>query len=86
MVINAQPGHTYSGKIIRLLGGITSPESDAIQAISDNQEVLHDIKNISDKSILKVGEDVSLAVDEQGYSAVQAKNETQSQKREGHKR
>jgi antirestriction protein ArdC len=85
-VISAQPGHTYSGKIIGLLGGITSPENDAIQAISDNQAVLHDIKNISDKSILKVGEDVGLAVDEQGYSVVQTKNETLSQKREGHRR
>jgi antirestriction protein ArdC len=85
-IISAQPGHTYSGKIIGLLGGITSPENGAIQAISDNQAVLHDIKNISDKSILKVGEDVSLAVDEQGYSVVQTKNETLSQKREGHRR
>ena len=84
-VISAQPGHTYSGKIIGILGGLTSPENDAIQAISDNQAVLHDIKNISDKSILKVGEDVSLAVDEQGYSAVRD-SKTQSQKREGHKR
>jgi antirestriction protein ArdC len=85
IVISAQPGHTYSGKIIGLLGGITSPESGAIQAISDNQAVLHDIKHISDKGILKVGEDVSLAVDEQGYSTVRD-SKTQSQKREGHRR
>jgi hypothetical protein len=85
-VISAQPGHTYSGRIIGLLGGAASPESGAVQAISDNQAVLHDIKNISDKSILEVGEDVSLAVDGQGYSSVKAKNETLSQRREGHRR
>jgi hypothetical protein len=36
-------------------------------------------------SNLKIGEDISLAVDEQGYSAVQD-SKTQSWKREGHKR
>jgi predicted Fe-Mo cluster-binding NifX family protein len=85
MVISAQPCHTYSGRIIGLLGGVTSPESGAVQAISDNQAVLHDIKNISDKSVLKAGEDVSLAVDEHGYSTVRD-SKTQSQKREGHRR
>ena len=86
VVTSATPGKTYSGKIIGILGGLTSPENDAIQAISDNQVVLHGIKHISDKSILKIGEDITLAVDEQGYSSVRAKNETRSQKREGHKR
>jgi hypothetical protein len=55
---NAQPGHAYSGKIIGILGGLTSPDKDAIQAISDNHAVLHDIKHISDMSNLKIGEDI----------------------------
>jgi antirestriction protein ArdC len=86
IVTNAQPGHTYSGKIIGILGGLTSPDRSAIQAISDNHAVLHDIKNISAESNLKIGDDITLAADEQGYSSVQAKNETLSQKREGHRR
>jgi hypothetical protein len=87
IVTSAQPGHTYHGKIIGILGGLTSgPDMGAIQAISDNHAVLHDIKNISANANLKVGEETNMAVDEQGYSSVQAKNETLSQKREGLRR
>jgi antirestriction protein ArdC len=83
IVTNAQPGRTYTGKVIGILGGLTSPDRTAIQAISDNHAILHDIKDISAKSNIKIGEDISLAADEQGYSAVQGKNtETQSQKRD----
>jgi hypothetical protein len=86
-VTSAQPGRTYSGKIIGVLGGITSPDRSAIQAVSDNHAVLHDIRNISANANLKVGEEALLAVDEQGYSTAKGmKAETQSQKREGHKR
>jgi hypothetical protein len=86
-VTSAQPGRTYSGKIIGVLGGLTSPDRSAIQAVSDNHAVLHDIKNISANANLKAGEEALLTVDEQGYSAVKGrKAETQSQKREGHKR
>jgi hypothetical protein len=85
IVTSAQPGHTYSGKIISILGGLTSPDIGAVQAISDNHAVLHNIRNISVESNLKIGEDITLAVDEQGYSAVQD-SKTQSRKREGHKR
>jgi hypothetical protein len=88
IVTSAQLGRTYSGKIIGTLGGLTAgPDMSAIQAISDNHAVLHDIKGISDRSNLKVGEEAVLSVDEQGYSAVQGRDaETQSQKREGHRR
>jgi hypothetical protein len=87
IVTSAWPGHTYSGKILGILGGLTSgPDKAAIQAISDNHAVLHEIRNISANANLKVGDEINLVVDEQGYSAVQAKNETRSQKREGLKR
>jgi antirestriction protein ArdC len=86
IVTSAAPGKQYSGKIIGIFGGPASPDKSAIQAIGDNHAVLHDIKNISDMSNLKIGEDITLAVDEQGYSAVQAKNETRTQKREGLRR
>jgi antirestriction protein ArdC len=87
IVTSAQPGHTYSGKIIGILGGLTSPDRSAIQAISDNHAVLHDIRDIfavSAAANLKIGEEASLTVDEQGYSSVQAKNaeKTLNQKRE----
>jgi hypothetical protein len=83
IVTSATPGRTYSGKIIGVLGGLTSPDRSAIQAVSDNHAILHDIKNISDRSNLKVGEEALLAVDERGYSAVKGmETETRSQKRE----
>jgi antirestriction protein ArdC len=86
IVTSAAPGQTYSGKIIGILGGLTSPDRSAIQAIGDNHAILHDIKNISAESDLKIGEDITLAADEQGYSSVQTKDETRSQKREGLRR
>jgi antirestriction protein ArdC len=94
IVTSAQPGHTYSGKIIGLLGGLTAgPDMGAVQVVSGNHAILHDIKNVSDKSILKVGEETTLAVDEQGYSAVQergpenrSKKKEEQKQREGHKR
>jgi hypothetical protein len=84
IVTSANPGRTYSGRIIGVIGD--GPDKTAIQAISDNHAVLHSIKNISDKSNLKVGEEAVLAADEQGYSAVQGMEaETRSRKREGHR-
>ncbi|MDR0616349.1 MAG: ssDNA-binding domain-containing protein [Synergistaceae bacterium] len=92
IVTSAQPGKTYSGKILGILGGLTAgPDMSAVQAISDNHAVLHEIKSISDRSNLKVGEEAVLSADEQGYSAVQGMDkgmdaETKHRKREGHKR
>jgi hypothetical protein len=83
IVTSAAPGRTYTGKVIGVLGGLTSPDRTAIQAISDNHAILHDIRNIAAESSIKVGEDITLAADEQGYSAVQGKNtEIKSQKRD----
>jgi hypothetical protein len=91
IVTSAQPGKTYSGKIIGVLGGLTSPDMGAVQVISGNHAILHDIKNISDRTNLKVGEEAAFAVDAEGYSAVQergpeSKSQKEEQKREGHKR
>jgi hypothetical protein len=91
IVTSAAPGRTYSGKIIGILGGITSPDRSAIQAVSDNHPILHDIKGVSERSNLKVGEEALLAVDEQGYSAVQDKDkkmdaQTRKNTREGMRR
>jgi hypothetical protein len=83
IVTSATPGRTYSGKIIGVFGGLTSPDMSAIQAVSDNHAILHDIKNISANANLKVGVDALIAVDEQGYSAAKGRDaERQSQKRE----
>ncbi|MCL2009135.1 MAG: ArdC family protein [Synergistaceae bacterium] len=78
IVTSAAPGRTYSGKIIGIVGD--GPDKTAIQAISGNHAILHDIRDISAKSNIRIGEDVSLAANEQGYSAAQSKDpETHAQ-------
>ncbi|GHV47403.1 hypothetical protein FACS1894204_10750 [Synergistales bacterium] len=89
IVTSAQPGRAYQGKIIGILGN--TPDRAAIQAISDNHAILHDIRNISDKSNIEVGTDMNFTTDEQGYSEVQNVNTAKNSKkaeheREGHKR
>ena len=71
IVTSATPGKTYSGKIIGTVGD--GPDRAAIQAISGNHAILHNIREISAKSNIKLGEDVSLTADEQGYSVIQSK-------------
>jgi antirestriction protein ArdC len=89
IVTTAQPGKSYQGKILSIIG--SGPDRAAIQAISDNHAVLHDIRDIAAKSSLEVGKDVTLATDAEGYSAVQDRGaEKKSKKaeraREGKKR
>jgi antirestriction protein ArdC len=89
IVTNAVPGRKYSGKIIGIAGD--GPDRTAIQAISGNHAVLHEIKDISAKSNVKTGEDVSLTADAHGYSTVsgrdmQANAEKREHTREGHRR
>jgi hypothetical protein len=88
VVTNAQPGRTYTGKIAGIIN--RPPDATAIQVLSDNHAVLHDIKDISEKSNIKTGESVSLTTDGQGYSTAQSrdsgKKREQTQTREGHKR
>jgi len=90
VVTSAVPGKTYSGRIVGIIGD--GPDRTAIQAIAGNRAILHDIRNISAESNIRVGEDVKLTADEHGYSAVQGKeekhknNKTQELSREGKKR
>ena len=90
VVTSAVPGKTYSGRIAGIIGD--GPDRTAIQTIAGNRAILHDIRNISAESNIRVGEDVKLTADEQGYSAVQGKeekhknNKTQELLREGKKR
>jgi len=88
IVTSAQPGRTYQGQII---GIIESSDTTAIQAVGDNHAILHDIKNVSEKSNLEIGQSVTLVADAAGYSAVQgrdAENHSKNREhsREGHKR
>jgi len=81
IVTSAAPGRAYQGKIIGILGN--GSDMSAIQAISDNHAVLHDIRDISAKSNIKIGEETTLAADEQGYSTLQGRDaETDSRKHE----
>jgi hypothetical protein len=68
IVTSAQPGKSYSGKIIGILGGPASPDRSAIQAVSDNHAILHDIKNISANANLKIGDEAAFDVDDRGES------------------
>jgi len=71
IVTSALTGRTYSGEIIGVIGD--GPDKTTIQAISDNHAILHDIRNISEKSEIQFGEDVKLATDEHGYSVIKSK-------------
>ncbi len=71
IVTSATPGRSYSGKIIGIIGD--GPDKAAVQAVSDNHAILHHISDISAASNIKLGEDVSLTADEQGYSAAHGK-------------
>jgi hypothetical protein len=70
-----------------VIGVLALGETDktAIQAISDNHAVLHDIRTLSLSEGIKPGEVMSLEVDEHGLSAVK-KTEVQNLKREGLRR
>lgn len=80
IVTDAQPGRTYGGKVIGVLEN--GPNRTAIQMISDNHAVLHTIRDIAAKSALKVGEDMTLAVDADWNSTVQDKTIEKAKKAE----
>ena len=84
IVTSAVPGRTYSGKIIGTIGD--GPDKTALQAISDNHAILHDIRDIAAKSNIKIGEDVSLTADEQGYSVAASQSQSKSAETEKHKK
>ena len=74
IVTSAFPGRTYSGEIIGIVGD--GSDKTVVQAISENQAVLHDIKDFSATSNIRIGEDVTLSAEEfsYGYSFIQNKN------------
>jgi antirestriction protein ArdC len=84
VVSTAQPGRAYEGKVIGVLA-LGETDKTAIQAVSDNHAVLHDIRNLSLTDGIKPGEVMSLEVDERGLSAVK-QTEVQNLKREGLRR
>ena len=71
IVTSAIPGRTYSGEIIGIVGD--GPDKTVVQAISDDHAILHNIREFSAKSNIRIGEDVNLTADEQGYSVTQSK-------------
>ncbi len=88
VVTSAQPGKTYGGKVIGVLGN--GPDKTAIQVISNNHAVLHTIKDIAAKSALKIGDDINLSVGDDGNSALQEQSIEKAKKatltREGMRR
>jgi hypothetical protein len=72
IVTSAVPGRMYSGKILGTAG--EWPDKAVIQAISDNHAILHDIRETSEKSNIRLGEDMTLTADEHGYSVIKNTN------------
>lgn len=79
IVTSAQPGKTYSGKIIGVLDNDT--DKSAIQVISGNHAVLHAIRDIAAKSALNIGDDVNLSVNDDGNSVVLGRPAAENAKR-----
>ena len=80
IVTSALPGRAYQGRIIGVLG--SGPDRSAIQAISDNHAILHDIRDISVQSNLEIGREVNIVTDSEGYSMVQGRSEGKTEKNE----
>jgi hypothetical protein len=78
IVTNAQPGRTYSGKIIVLTGN--HPDTIAIQWISGNQAVLHKIKDIAAESNISVGAELSITKGRDGKTTVRTQAEVLKEK------
>lgn len=89
ILTSAQPNKIYSGKIVGVLDN--GPDKTAIQLISGNHAVLHTIRDLSAKSVLNIGDEVNLSVNEDGNSIVQGRAAVEKAKkaelaREGMKR
>jgi uncharacterized protein YjbI with pentapeptide repeats len=83
IVTSAHPGRTYRGELVAVIGSRSNDV--AVMAISDQHAILHDIRKAEMSAGFIIGEQMTLVTDADGYSAVQAKDETISQKREGMK-
>ena len=80
IVTSAQAGRAYQGRIIGVLG--SGPDRSAIQAISDNHAILHDIRDISAQSNLEIDKEVNIVTDSEGYSMVQGRSQGKTEKNE----
>jgi hypothetical protein len=68
IVTGAQPGRSYTGKIIGIAG--SGPDTIAIQRISDSQAVLHRIKEIPEGTNITAGDGLSITKGKDGRYAV----------------
>ncbi|GHV28519.1 hypothetical protein FACS1894167_05710 [Synergistales bacterium] len=73
VVLSAQTGRTYSGRIVGITG--SHPDKIAIQRISGNMAILHRIKDIAAETNIAVGDDVSITKGRDGKSAVMTREE-----------
>ena len=78
IVTSAKAGKTYSGKIIGMAG--SHPDTLAIQRISGNQAVLHQIKDIATESNIAVGSDLSITKGKDGKISVKTQEEAAKEK------
>ena len=73
LVTDAQAGRSYRGKIIAMT------DTHAIQRISENQAVLHEIGSMAREAALEVGSDVSVTLHKNGSSTVKARSEERAE-------
>ena len=73
LVTDAQAGRSYRGKIIAMT------DTHAIQRISENQAVLHEIGIMAREAVLEVGSDVSVTLHKNGSSTVKARSEERAE-------
>lgn len=73
LVTDAQAGRSYRGKIIAMT------DTHAIQRISENQAVLHEIGSMAREAALEVGSDVSVTLHRNGSSTVKARSEERAE-------
>jgi hypothetical protein len=78
IVTNARAGREYSGKIIGMIG--SHPDTLAIQRISGNQAVLHQIKDIAAESNIAVGSDLTITKGKDGKISVKTQGEIAKEK------
>ena len=73
LVTDAQAGKNYRGKIVAMT------DTHAIQRISENQAVLHEIGSMAREAALEVGSDVSVTHHKIGRSTVKTRSEERTE-------
>jgi hypothetical protein len=81
IVTSARPGVAYWGEILSVTDN--GLHVLALMAVSDTQAIMHEIpKTDAAPNDLETGKEITLLTDAEGYSRVQARNETQRPERE----